>query len=492
MKFFIRNGLYLLILAFIFSTSIFAVPTYNQYDPFIIHTYRGVNTFKHKIDGKYNLNLNLSPFYQNASGSRNAQGAKSAEGDIFGAWNVFGLFYGVENNQIKAAPTSKPFILEQAAGGTNPWIPNSATRGYYPKLSAAWRVLDDKDEGGGTINYDNTNFVLNYTDPDNYDSTIYSVYLPITRIDYEKFGLRLDLNFECKSGLGINVKSGLVDYRQTPKFGNASGFDPTYPIPVEPPIPPDPDYIYAYLRREEVMKDIFNEVGLNTDQHQETTLEDTFLQLYYKSCYKVYDEDDELQVSLIPYIAAGLWVPTGKEENPDSAFSLPTGNNGFWGITADGAFNFDLPGSIQFGFGGGIAYFFDRNLQDQRIANHELQQGVFPWKADIRKEPGLIWHLDASMYAPKFLDHFSISLDFVYLRHNSDKITMQESDVARNAYFVPSVNEENSKWYATILQGGLEYEFNNGLQLGFGFQAHLSGRNVYRDNTVMGTISFVF
>ncbi|KKP22472.1 MAG: hypothetical protein SZ59_C0006G0013 [candidate division TM6 bacterium GW2011_GWF2_28_16] len=497
---FYKRILFLINLIFILliNLNLYSVPMYNQYDPFVMHTIRGIDRFKHKMDDKFNVSLNLTPFYQHAAysrgpnGANDADGSKTPTGDIFGRWNIFGLFYGVEDNQIKAAPTNKTFVLEPAAVATT-YIPNAATRSSYPKISDAWRVLDNLAENNPVVNpttYDYEGLDYSFTDITQYDQATFNKYFAKTYTDYEKYGLRLDLNFVFKKGIGVNVKSGLVDYKQTPNFVNDTSFQPTWPneaIPVT-----TPDYIYKYMRQQDIMQDIYDEVGLDTYAHQETTLEDTFIQLFLRPSFDLMDNEDELQVSLVPYLAVGAWLPTGKEQNPDSAFSLPTGNNGFWGLTVDGAINFDLPGTIQFGFGGGIAYFFDRNLDGQRIANHELQQGVFPWKANIKKEPGLLWHFDASMYAPEFIDHFSAYLDFVYLRHNRDKITMQEHDSERNAYFVPSVNEENSKWWATILQGGVEYSFTPGLQIGLGFQTHLSGRRVYRDTTVLGTMTFVF
>lgn len=476
----------ILLFLLLIPSILFSVPMYNQYDPFAYHTIHGINKGYRKQDSKFQANLQLSPFYQHAAYARDKEGLRVPEGDIFGRWNMFGLFYGVSNNEIKAAPTSNPFSLAQAPAGTHPYIPDAATRNNYPNLSDAWRVLDKSDEGSGVIQYDTTNVDYNYTNPDNYDNSLFNKYMPLIYTNYEKFGLRGEINFNCKSGLGINIKSGVIDYKQTPEFEDAPDFTHTFQSD------DNNGNIYTYLRKLDVMNNILSEININIDSRQETTLEDTYIELYYQLPFEVMNDDDEHVVTLVPYISAGIWMPTGKEKSQDAVFSLPTGNDGFWGITLDGMINFDLPGSMQFGFGAGAAYYFERSLDGYRIASHKDQQGIFPWKAKINKEPGLLWHFDASMKAEEFIDNFSASLDFIYLRHNKDKITMREDNADRNDYFVPSVNEENSKWWATMLQGGLEYKFSQGLQMGIGFQAHLSGRRVYRNTTILGTISFVF
>ncbi|MBD3273185.1 hypothetical protein GF385_02425 [Candidatus Dependentiae bacterium] len=491
MKLFNAKKLSLLFLCLVPSI-VLSVQMYNQYDPMVYHTIYGVNKTYKKQKSKFQVNLNLSPFYQHASGAKDGNGDKVPEGDIFGWWNLFGLFYGVTgtspNKEIKAAPTSKPFTLDPVVGGDNPDIPDATTRSNYPNLSAAWRVLDNQSEGGAT-DYDVTNLVLDFTDPTNFNNTVQPLktYMPKTYIKYEKFGVRGQIDFTFDFGLGLNVKGGLVDYKQVPNFQNRTGYAPSWP-----PEDSADDYVDKYLRRLDVMEDVLSEVGINIDQRQETTLEDTHAEIYLQFPFDVMNDNNELVVTLVPYLAGGVWIPTGKEKNQDAAFSLPTGNDGFWGVTVDGAINFALPASIQFGFGVGLAYFFERDLDDYRIAANDSQQAIFPWKAKIKKDPGLLWNFNASLKALQFLDNFSAYMDFIYLRHNRDEITMREDDEDRNDYFLPSTNEENSKWWATIFQGGVEYVFSKGLQIGIGFQAHLSGRRVYRTTTILGTMSFVF
>ncbi len=489
MKLFNSKKLFLLFLYFI-PSSILSTLMYNQYDPMAYHTIYGINKTYKKQDSKFQASINLSPFYQHASYAKDGDGNRVPEGDMSGWWNLFGLFYGVTGNEIKAAPTTKTFVLN----GAVPNIPNAATQSSYPKLTDAWRVLDKQNGDVVKVpdDYNLTNDIdFNYTDPTQFDSNTFRKFMPKTYVDYEKFGVRTQINFNFDIGLGINLKGGLVDYKQVPIFENYEGFTPFWP-PEDAPAEKNDSYIYKYLRRPDVMEDILGEVGLDISRRQETTLEDTHIEVYFQLPFEVMDNDDEHVLTFVPYLAAGIWLPTGKEKNQDAAFSIPTGNDGFWGITVDGQLNFDIPGSMLFGFGGGVAYYFDRNLDDYRVASHEYQQTIFPWKAKINKEPGLLWNFNATVKAIEFIDNFSAYMDFIYLRHNRDTITMREDDSSRNEYFVPKINEENSKWWATMFQGGVEYKFSPGIQMGLGFQTHLSGRRVYRNTTILGTMSFVF
>lgn len=472
----------LLLLLLLMDSVIYSIPMYNQYDPFAYHTIKGIDhTYKRKQKNRNQVRFDLSPFYQYACGARNKDGLKVPEGDMFGRWNMFGLFYG-----YNAAPTTKSFVTNV----NDTWkIPDANTITNYPKLSDSWRVLDKLNEGSGRTTpplYDTVNLENNYTDPVYYNLDSFNKYFPKIYTNYEKFGLRGQINLSLKKGFGFNIKGGLVDYKQTPEFEKDDSFSPTYQND-------DNDgNIYTYLVKPDVLQAITAEVGLNSEAYQQIALEDTHIEFSYQIPFDVMNNDNEHVVTMIPYIAAGLWIPTGKEKNQNAAFSLPTGNNGFWGMTLDGQINFELSQSMLWGFGMGTSYFFDRSLDDYRIASHEYQQGIFPWSANINKDPGLLWYFNSTLKAEQFIDNFSAYVDFIYLRHNKDVITLRESNPSRNEYFKPTINEDNSKWWATMFQGGIEYIFSEGLQMGLGFQAHLSGRRVYRGITLLGTMSFVF
>jgi len=283
MKFFLSKLfskiLFVSILIVFLPTFIFSTLMYNQYDPFAYHTVQGTNKYYKKIEsGSIEAGLYISPFYQTTAYARSKDGERVPEGDMFGWWNMYGIFYGRDNDaaptKISASPTGKPFELEQQIGtGDNPYIPKAATQTNYPRMSDAWRVLDNQRENNPPLSdFDKKDLVYDYTLSSSFNSSAYQAKMPKTYVDTEKMGIRLELNFVSKIGLGLNVKSGIVDYRATPDFVLTGTSDN--------------DMTYKYLTKYEKMKDICNELGLDIEKRDEIALEDTFVQLHL-SCWIV-------------------------------------------------------------------------------------------------------------------------------------------------------------------------------------------------------------
>jgi len=204
------------------------------------------------------------------------------------------------------------------------------------------------------------------------------------------------------------------------------------------------------------------------------------------------DRDDEHAATLIPYLSVGVWLPSGEKKDIDKAFTLPTGNDDFYGLTAEGAINVDFPDTMQLGFGGGVALYESKFLNNYRVPSSNNQYGIYPWKANIKKRPGAVWYVRASMKAEEFIEDFSFYVDFIHTQHLKDSITMRETDAARNAYFRPEALERDSKWRANVIHGGLNYHVSPGFEMGISFQAPISGSRVYKTTTILGTLSFIF
>ena len=144
---------------------------------------------------------------------------------------------------------------------------------------------------------------------------------------------------------------------------------------------------------------------------------------------------------------------------------------------------------MQLCFGLGGIFYGSKEYSDYRIPNSQYQQGVFPWLAKVKRQPGEIWYANASMKASFFSTNFSFYFDYIHSEHLKDKFTMKDTD-DKNALFYTKTLEENSAWKNNLVQGGINYKVTNGLELGLGFQAHISGVRVYKTTTVLGTLSF--
>ncbi len=449
------------LILFLFSTffisTITSTPIYNRYEQFAIYNVFGTDKFYERRD-KFEMAIQLSPFYQHASGARDEDGKKVPEGDMFGQWSMFGLFHG-------KVPTEADFSQ------------------MYPRLSKAERMIKNIP-----------NYIKPLPDSSKYKRDIIAenneVGFYTVGIDYEKLGTRGVLEFRFKCGFGLTVKSGVITYKQYPLFGLNSALtaDLSSTDTVEKQAA---QIVDDYLMTDSSRQVIGDELGINLENVRDTTFEDTHVQIDWSIPFDLKNEEDEHVVTMVPYVAVGCWIPTGKKKKTDIAFSLPTGNDGHFGVTLEGSINFDFPGMVQLGFGAGAAFYESKTLNNYRVPSHEFQNGIYPWKTNIKRDPGAVWYANASFKAPDFIENLSFFFDYIYKQHNKDEITLREDD-ARASKFKPTKLEEESKWKSNIVHAGLNYKVTPGLQLGISFNSHISGVRVYRTTTILGTMSFIF
>jgi len=494
------------------------------------HSFLGTDKYYTKKDS-FSFNIALSPFYQHSSGARDENGLKVHEGDMYGKWNMLGLFFGhkytgggTANPDLtvrNASPADRPFTLANyndgvaapntvygvlprhndplVAGGTD------STRTRYPMLSAAWRVLDGIL--GGTAAAANVvdheapvladnpaegiaagNIDKNYTLESNFDPDDNNTgYLSVPMDTCEKYGMRGQICFEFSCGLGMKCKGGFVEYRLTGTFrthsplGDATSTDP---------LTKAQGLIDKYLMNPH--EQVLNELGIYTHEQKKTVFEDTYIELFWNLPWEIEDASFNHVATVSPYLAVGVWIPSGKKKDQDQMFSVPSGADGFWGLSAVGSINLDFPGLIQLSFGGGATFYESRTISGYRVPSSQYQSVIYPWKARIKKRPGTVWYLNASLKTEEFIEQFSFFFDYVYSEHKRDSITLKETVTTRNAYFFPEKLREDSKWRTNVIHAGLNYRVSSGLDLGFSFQAHLSGARVYKTTTMMGTLNFNF
>lgn len=497
MKFsvFFKVSSFLLVTIFFFIPEVSSVPINNRYDQFAIYTVFGTDKYYSKRD-KFGMSIQLSPFYQHTSKARDDNGNKVEAGDMLGKWNMLALFFNAEQTKDPAKDFS--FNVDGA--------PQGNTTNDFPYFSRAWRILDGKTEGqpasdtvlwmnGIYIPNPGTNRALktdldidkNYTNPLEYDCTDKTTGYFSIPVDYEKLGLRGQLNFELGAGFAFRARGGIVDYTN-----KATAFTDQTEESTEQYKTNARDYIKNYLMSCPSYQQILKETGIRIDDYRETTFEDTHLQLDWSMAFDLMDKDDETILRLAPFLAVGCWLPTGKNISQDHAFSLPTGNDGHFGVTVEGSINFDFIKMIQLSFGGGVAFYETKGLSGFRVPTSEYQSGIYPWKTNVDRKPGEVWYANISMKAYDFIDNFSFFFDYIYTQHNKDDITIKECDTARASYFLPEKLEQVSRWKSNLVHAGINYRVTPGLEIGLSFNAHISGRRVYRTTTILGTMNFIF
>lgn len=411
------------------------------FDPAPIHEVLGINRFPaYESDGKWYFDVHLSPFFQHSSGARDKDGNKVAEGDRLGYFDMIDMF----DLSWFADEASMSQITPKTWNATN-----------YPVLYETYNGLavDGIEWSGNDGSYTVT-------------------------IDYEKIGMRVELDFAIAHGFGFCAKSGFVSYKQDPTFTDVST-DSISSIVT--------DMIMSASIRNVIIP---NELGTDLQRFETTALEDTFLQIYWSRPCKFNDEKDNHVVTVYPYLSAGLWVPTGKNKDQNKFFSLPTGNDGHFGFSLEGALNFEFPGMLTLNAGAGVTFFDERTIDDFGTPTSQEQGTFYPWKTTIRRRPGTSWNFNVSMHAENIVDSLSFYADYVFTKHEPDSISVES---ARNpASFIPSKLEEESEWKAQTVQAGFTYAVTPNLSLGIAGQTHISGVRVYKTHTIMGTITFSF
>ena len=455
---------YAVLAAFLFVVHCsFAAPTAMYFDPGIHHQVYGVNRFpannSHK-DGNWAFDISLDPFYQHTSSARDRYGNKVPLGNRLGRWEMLAIFWEGEacpdsKLMIEAAPESKPFTEDNYC-----WMHTVST-----DLVERFGLTDDDPSARGI------------KDPDG----DYSVY-----VNYEKIGVRGTLNAVLGGGFGLAIKGGIVEYKQTPTAYENHTFADSVEGELHHYIN---SHIMSYTSRERIAY----ELGLSLDRYETTAFEDTFAQLYWTHDFKFDDNKGNHVVGVVPYISTGVWIPTGKKKDPDKMFSLASGHDGFWGVAIEGAFNFDFPDTLLFSIGGGVTFFETKTQDNQRVPNHRLQAGIYPWKTSIRRTIGPAINFNISLKTADIIDNLSFYFDYFYAKHNRDTIHISKGcPDTHSSVFHPEMLEADSYWQSSMIHAGFDYRVTPNLSFGLSGQGHLSGRQVYRTYTVMGEITFTF
>ncbi len=482
----------------------FSLPQYNIQDTQPFYTVMGSDKYYSSLDSN-TIQINFSPYHQHAKSGREASGKKVAIGDIYGKWNMFGVFFGDGGR-----PAGK---ITQNLG---------ASRALISQLNsvAVGALLSGNVTTADSMKYANiANYTVSPEDPvalsaskvfnperdivGSYDSTM---------VRYERVGLRTQLNFNFRWGLGFGIRSGVSDYKQRPEFNLNNSFrkeaglsysetDENGTIKQHEPILPGKEgfdvsahHILVTLLDERSRNAIAKDLELDLSEVRETKWEDTHVYMSWQHPFAVSDKEGDFECSIIPYVSLGVWLPTGEEKNQDKAFSMPTGNDGFTLVTLEGALSFDFPKMIQTSFGGGVLFGNERELSNYRVPTSKYQVGIVPWKTNILKRPGVTWYVNASFKAEDFISTLSFYFDWIYTRHLKDSVTLREPNNTRSNAFKPGilVLETNSEFKNQQVSFGFNYQVTKFLAFGFGAQSYISGARVYRSTTLMGSATMTF
>ncbi len=475
-------------------------PINNYVDPAMTYYARGANPFYPETN-EYFFQFMLSPFYQHAAGAKpgkneqnqccptpppvagpdetsccaqkcipSCKGQKVPEGDRLGRWNMIGLLQGTG-----AAPCCQ--IVQDC----------------LPNLYAAQQEI----------------LPLGFLTEEFKDGFQQFGYFSVP-VNYQKVGLRAMARFYLGYGFGITARSGVARYRQVPCFIDKTcdakdqaycDCDGTQKVFTCDQIRGVEKALMSAERRCDIARDIC----LNIAPYSHTGPEDTHAQIDWGGTFQYHNDENELMVTVLPYAAAGIWFPTGSKQNPDIAFSLPLGGNGFYGGTLDAGLNFSFPGTVVFGMGAALTIYDSKIQPCQRVPTNCNQSGIYPWKTTIKRKPGLVWNAHLDLAAYNFIPKLSFFFNYIYTKHEHDNIELENNNCLRfpdeygNCYtnccfpmYHPEKLEAESAWDSQVLNIAFEYEVTKKLFIGAAAQVPITGARVYKTSTIIGTIQFNF
>lgn len=486
-------------IAYCFISSLHATPMLSQQDPMPIHSVYGTDKF-FKGTNKTHFTLHVSPYFQHTSAASNgdntftAKGSKVPAGNMNGRWNMAALYFNPP-----AIPAGAFANYRQGLGTLqNPTITAAPTAGAAATGAA----------GTGLTGGVGQNLIINPNLFDPSPSSIDAVFTyQSVAITYEKIGMRGQMSYDIGYGLGMAVKGGFADYKQTPVFTTdpqlqtnlnpaaagatpaASGAATTAATPTFGQ--PAATLIQTNLMSNAARNGIAKDLGIDLSGQRNTDVEDAHVNIYWNFPFKIHEQEQHV-MSIVPYLAVGCWLPLGQDRNLNQPFSISVGNDGYTGITADGSIALDFPNMFQLSGGGGISFFMARNYTSYRIPTHALQVGMIPWTTPISREPGPIWYANVSLKTENFSPGFSGFFDFTYTEHLKDSITIKEPNATRAAFFLPAIAQDRSAWKIQQVTGGFIYNITSNVAISVAAQGTISGSRVYRPTTVLGSLIALF
>ena len=406
-------------------------------------------------DKRNKFSLAISPFGQNADIGRNIDNISTELGNMSGKWSMLGLLMGPTPSGKTLAPT-----LQAARTTLFPTVPASTPLNIEG-------VSDEPNEKFGFFEF------------------------PAT---YRKRGLRCQLSVGIFDDLGISIEAGVADINFTvEKFDNLTD---SLPLCLT-----DAGITKAQVEESLMckLKEIACELGLDLSNFHKNSIEDVRFNLFWRHAFEVNQDNKEWPAFLfIPYLSCGFSAAVGDKKKTAEAFGLPFGNNEHNSAGLTAGINIDFTETIEIGGEVGFTHFFDKHFRDFPVPTSKLQQGIFPFKTNVKVSPGHNWHFGLKMSAHHFLDKLSFYFQWVILEHKNDRITINGCDNDKTVIddcttvFKPSVLENISGWKSQMITTALNYDISPNISIGFLWQAPVSQRNVFRSTTIMFGLNLVY
>lgn len=461
--------------------------------------------------------MSITPFWQTANSGRTFTHEKVFLGNLCGDWNMLGLEYGplpegldINNTQLGDAKVDifSDLFLELRPSGPERCCPNPTNV-----------IISDQS---------NEDYLLT----DSFQNVGYFA----VPIKYRKIGVRLEISVQPWEDFGLTLQGSISEIRQSVSdlidlTGTAVSknqvpeeflkdipsvdFNPkphrcTYTFSETDSTTPY-DQIQQNLMETHNAHLIFKQLGLDDCNFEETGFEDARLFAWWRHPYIINQFKDENEwplFILIPSAQFNVVLPCGKKMNRSLLYSLPFGNDGHTSIGFDVGLAFDFIRTIEIAFLAGMMHFFPRNVSKYRLPTSSIQSGIFPFATDVKVQPGNNFNFVATMSARRFLDKLSAHVEWVFVKHETDELTLLNPDQKFNAGFVGCPLEASTitakeaflvedaecctKFVSQFVNAALNYDISPNMTLGLMAQFPVAQRNAYRSTTFLGTFRVTF
>jgi len=216
--------------------------------------------------------------------------------------------------------------------------------------------------------------------------------------------------------------------------------------------------------------------GLDLCDFQKTGVEDLRAELFWRKGLKL---DLPQPVVFIPYVSLVGSFDVTAPIKPNQVLAMPFGNNGHKSYGGNAGFTLDFDNSFEVGAAVGLVAFTSRVEQNLRIPTDVDQSVLYPYATSARISPGNSWFMSLLMNSFHFEENLTFYMQYIYVGHSSDKITLTQPDPA---YF-PEILECRSSWSSQMVNLGLNYEVSPSITIGCGGQIPLKQMNAYRSAT---------
>lgn len=423
----------------------------------------------------------FSGYYQKANRGSNYDRVKNLPlGDLEGRWHMLGMLYG---------PAMGPGFCPEVLGPTLQMDKEE----LFPGVGGTQQVPPAR------ILADPNRMIGYFSAP----------------IKYRKHGIRFEASFQPIEDVGFVVQGGYADIKQTLTLLENLGAD----VMIEQGenrcgfTRENVALINCLLMTPSNYVKIFEEQKLDRPKNSENicdfrkgSFEDFRFGAWIRHIFEINRclPCDWPELLFIPFFNFEAQLAIEKPRDRTLLLSAPFGNDGHNAIGFTSGFHMDFFETVEIGFHGGITHFFGKHIEKYRLPTHRTQSGIYPFATDVFVQPGNNHHFAVLFHAYRFVDRLSAFIEFVFVNHDEDKITIcdpEARELAENpdnpisielgVFRVPQ-QECLTKFTSQFLTTGANYEISPSLSLGFAVQWPIQQRNAYRSTTIIGTLKGTF